>query len=883
MEEAFADEREDLLASRNRAQVFRFWLRTLMDVVRTAPREHWDILRQDVRAGARLMARNPGFAATAVLTLALGVGGSTSIFSVVYAVVLRPLAFPQSERIVDVGWGTAADGVDTTATRTVSLVDFEMLRAKCKSFELVSVTRFDSLSSERDSLTVPLPGTALQDLSIGAAYRSPIMASASFFKLVGASTVIGRLPDERDEKPGARPVAVLSYSTWTSRYGRDPKAIGRSLVRYRDDGGSESVTVVGVLAPDALKDLWSGPESPAVASLDTNVLRGDAAHNYSFLTVRARLAHGVTLEAARAELAAITPGLRPTLRKTAANAVAVLRANRLFDERVGRVRAPLLFFMWAVLGLLLVACANVSSLVLARTISRQSEFAARLALGARPLRLARQLLTESAVLALSGGVLGVALAWAGWRAFMAISPPMPRLDESGIGLPALLFALAAVLLATCVSALVPAWLSSRRGVADGLRRAGGAHSAVTGFSRSLALLPAAEVAVVLVLLAGTGLLVNSFAHLVAFDLGFDARSIAMVTIRHRLPDVAASQPKPNGDERQTVAVLSVRQRAAAAVGDEIMRRVASIPGVLAAGLSGDDPFGTPYRYSDVRLGDADPPVDADRRAASPSARDALGLRLIGGRWFSGDDREGTPLVAVVNQTMAKTLWSGRSPIGERFLEDRRAWQVVGVVADVHTFGARKGATPTFYVPTTQAYPDPAMLVVRKRPGATGVEGLVAAELARVGDRIQAGTPRRLADIWWRQLADARFLTLVVSAFSLLALLISLVGVHGVLRFSVAQRTREMGIRKALGATDADLVTLVIGQALRFTLPACLVGLVAAWAAGPAIRSLLFGITPTDPLTLLTAALLLVVAVVVAAYFPARRASAVDPSLSLKCE
>jgi ABC-type antimicrobial peptide transport system permease subunit len=209
--------------------------------------------------------------------------------------------------------------------------------------------------------------------------------------------------------------------------------------------------------------------------------------------------------------------------------------------------------------------------------------------------------------------------------------------------------------------------------------------------------------------------------------------------------------------------------------------------------------------------------------------------------------------------------------------------VVGVVGDVHSFGARSQARPTFYVPTTQTYPDPVLLVVRKRPGATGIEKLLAAELATLGSPIKAGVPRQLEKMWWRQLSDARFLTLVVSVFSLLALAIALVGVHGVLRFSVAQRTREMGIRKALGATDAHIVTLVIGQALRFTLPACLVGLVAAWAGGPAIRSLLFGITPTDPLTMVAAVILLIAAVVAAAYFPARRASTVDPAVSLRCE
>ncbi len=883
MEQAFSDEQEDVLTRRKRTQVLGFWLRTLVDFARTAPREQWDILRQDLRAGARLLARSPGFAITAILTLALGIGGSTSIFSVVYAVVLRPLAFPQSERVVDVGWGSAEQAGGAPAVlRPVSLSALQALRERCKSFDVIAATQHDSLSSDRGALYVRLPDSELS--GVGPGFVPPMMASASFFKLLGVSAVLGRLPDERDEQPGATPVAVLSYSTWTSVYGRDAKVIGRTLVRHLAHDRRKSVTIVGVLAAGALKGLgWDGPEVSAVASLDADTMRDGTGRDISSLYVYARLAPGVSVGAARAELATLTPRLAPSPPKTAANITASLRANLLRDERVGRVRAPLVLFLWAVLGLLLVACVNVSSLVLARTISRRHEFAARFALGARPFRVARQLLTESAILSASGGITGLALAWAGWRAFMAISPSMPRLNDSGIGMPALLFALAAVLLATCVSALVPAWLSSRRAVADGLRRAGGAHAAATGFSRPLALLAAAEVATVLVLLAGTGLLVNSFARLVASDLGFDARSIVMVTITHNLPDEGTSRQAPGGNEQHTVAVLSARQRKAAAIGDEITQRIAAIPGVAAVALTGDDPFGLPCRYSDARIEDADPPVDADRRVASPAALDALGLRVISGRWFGRDDREGMPLVAVVNETMAKRLWNARSAVGGRFLEGRLTRRVVGVVGDVHNFGARRHAAPAFYIPTSQAYPDPVMLVVRKRPGAIGVGNLVAAELAKIGNRIEAGAPRQLENIWWRQLSDARFLALVVSVFSLIALAIAVVGVHGVLRFSVAQRTREMGIRKALGATDADLVTLVIGQALRFTLPACLVGLVAAWAAGPAIRSLLFGVTPTDPLTMVIAVVLLVAAVVVAAYFPARRASAVDPSLSLKCE
>jgi putative ABC transport system permease protein len=295
-------------------------------------------------------------------------------------------------------------------------------------------------------------------------------------------------------------------------------------------------------------------------------------------------------------------------------------------------------------------------------------------------------------------------------------------------------------------------------------------------------------------------------------------------------------------------------------------------------------FGPPYRYgADVQIGDSPLKVSPSLRIASANAFDALGMHLAGGRWFAESDREGAPLVAVVNQTMAARFWRGRSPIGDRIVQRGRELQVVGIVADVYELGARHDVRPTLYLPTAQMSPHPVMLVVRTRAGVNGVDRVVAAELAQMGGRIQTGGPRRLEDIRWRQLADARFLTLVLVTFSLLALGIALVGVHGVLRFSVAQRTREMGIRRALGASRFNLVALVVGQALRFALAGCLVGLIAAVAAGPAIGSLLFGITPADPLTLAAAISLVITAVIVAAYFPARRAGAVDPALSLRCE
>jgi len=317
----------------------------------------------------------------------------------------------------------------------------------------------------------------------------------------------------------------------------------------------------------------------------------------------------------------------------------------------------------------------------------------------------------------------------------------------------------------------------------------------------------------------------------------------------------------------------------------LIRRVSAVPGVAAAGLTSAEPLGGSGATNPIEIASSRQSAHAYTRFASATAFRALGMHLAGGRGFTEADREGMPLVAIVNQTMVRRFWNGRNPVGDRIIHGRRTLEVVGIIADVHERGARQEVEPTFYMCSAQIpIPDWALtLVVRAQPGATGVGELVAAELGQMGDRIEAGSPRRIEDIWWRQLADARFLTLVVVTFSLLALAVALVGVHGVLRFSVAQRTREMGIRKALGATRYDLIALIVGHALRFGLAGCLVGLVAAAAAGSAIRSLLFGITPTDPLTLVAATLLLITAVIVAAYLPARRASAVDPALSLRCE
>jgi predicted permease len=612
--------------------------------------------------------------------------------------------------------------------------------------------------------------------------------------------------------------------------------------------------------------------------------RDDGGRELFTLSLIGRLSPGATVDDAKAEMAPLSPHLSQNMPTFLAAIKPSLGAIQLREQVVGRVRAPLLAFLAAVSCLLLLASVNVASLVLARALSRRQEFSARFALGARPLRVARQLLTESALLAFCGGGLGLGLAWAARRAFVAISPSMPRLDDSGIGTPAMLFALAGVLLAMTVMAIIPAIQSSRQGVMEGLRRAGGAGNATPLFSRPLAVLAATELALVLALLSGTGLLVNSFARLVSFDLGFDSRSTLVVTLERTTKPSAAATPSSPTAAPQSTAALSDRQQVLASIDHEVLDQVTSIPGVMMAGITGDDPFGTPYRYGiDLQIGATAKPANVALRLAGPTALQTLRMRMSAGRWFASADRDGAPFVAVVNESMARRVWTDRSPIGERIVSGRRVFDVIGVVTDVRELGARADARPTIYLSTLQLPADPSMLVVRTHPGMTGVDRRVTEALATMADRVNAHSPRWLETIWWRQLSDARFLTMVLSVFTALGLGVALVGVYGVLRFLVTLRTREMGIRKALGATRFDLISLVIGQALRFAIPGCIAGLVIAFAAGPALRSLLFGVTPTDPLTMVTATLLLVAAVVAGAYFPARRASAVDPARSVRAE
>ena len=866
MEQAFCDEHDEMSVRRKWLDAVGLWLRTVKDLARTAPREHWDLLRQDLRIGLRLLVRDRGFAIAAILTLALGIGGTTAIFSVVNAVVFRPLPFPQPARLV------AIDSIPAKASGwtqgPLAYEQFVAIRRQCPALDCVGVELAGGYHLKDDSGRTPIPVS---------------LVSASLFRVFRASVVAGRLPDDGAERPGAPLIAVIAHRLWTSRFAADPAIVGRVFTREVSPGESRTVTVVGVLARDFVFPYpMSTAEETAWSPLQWDVEMPGANPYLSFsLQTFARLRQGASLTAAQAQLDTVARRMAATTETKCE-----LRLTSLRDNVVGNAKAPLLAFLAAVGLLLLIACVNVANLMLARANARRQEFAVRTALGAGRFRVARQLLTESALLAVAGGGLGLVLAAAGSRAFVTISPPMPRLQETHIDLTVLAFTLAAVVFATLTAGLVPAFQCSRGSVTEALSRVGASYGTTRRWRRPLGLLATIQLGLALMLLVGAGLMMNSFVRLIRFDLGLDPTRVLAVDFVHRSRAPARASRTFEEEKGRGVSVLDDAGRRVVALNEEIVARLSAVPGIVRVGLTDNLPLtgmrsGTGVRIEGRAASGQQPMVET--RSVTPGYFQALGIRLDRGRWFDSNDREGTRRVAIVNQTMARRFWASGGPIGQHVMVNGRRTEIVGVIKDVYHGGARDEVLSEIYQPHAQTPRSRGTLIVKRSVGARGVESAVTSILRDPDAGVNVLRMRSLEDLWSGLFADARFTTVVLSIFTGLAVLLALVGVHGILAYSIVQRRRELGIRAALGATRFDLMTLVIGQALRYAVAGAALGLLAAVGAGRLIRSLLFGVTPTDAFTLVSVTVLLLGAVVVAAYWPARRASGLDPVTSLRCE
>lgn len=809
----------------------------------------WDRIARDLRYAVRQMIRQPGFAAVAVLTLALGIGGTTAMFSVVNAAVLRPLPYPEPERLV---WVTEV--LPEMATHEFAPgPHFLAWRDRAQTL--------DQIGAYVPAVST-LTGAGEPERLHG------VRASAGFLPMLGVTPLHGRhfLPTE--DRAGEAGVVLIGHALWQRRFGGDADILGRSLTL--DD---RPYTVVGVLPPDFRffqpADLW------VPLALDPEQ---EGRQYVTNLDAIARLTPGVDREEAQAELEVIRqqyeasmPANHPVLDGT----VRVARLHRVLVGDTGRL---LLILLGAVGFVLLVACANVANLSLSRAVTRQREFAVRAALGAGRGRLVRQVLTESLLLAACGGALGLMAAfWLTGMLWRLAGPSavgaIGDVATLGVDLRVLGFTALTVLLSGVLFGLAPVLQISRVDVARSLKGTSLAAGFRAGGLRQL--LVVIEVALTLVLLAGAGLLVRSFVHLLDVDPGY--RPDRLLTLRVSLPDAQY----PTADHRRAFYA-------------EVVERASSLPGVRSAALTNHLPLTrlgfhgwlTIPGRSDA-AGDKPPehpptPVSI----VSPEYFNTMGIPLRAGTLFTDSHDAGSPRVAILSESLARQLFPNDDPIGRQVWvpgPGKGAPTIIGIVGDVRHEGLDAEILPQVYVPVRQSPWASMTLVVRSDGDPMLLGPAVRSEVRALDPHLPIYEMQSMEQRLAQSLSSRRMNLMVVGAFAVLALTLAAVGVYGVMAYTVSQRTREIAIRIALGAGVPNVLTLVVGQGMALVGAGVMVGLIGAWALTRVIASLLFGVSPTDPLVFITTAALLSAIALLACYLPARRATPIDPAVVLRCE
>ena len=818
-------------------------------------------LSQDLRYALRGLRRQPSFTLVATLTLGLGIGANTALFSVLDAVLLRPLPYGDPDRLVRIFDTHQAQGRHREHPSPGNFLDW---RAKNRVFEAMAAWQDGS-------------GTATLRGDHEATVVETVKVTPDFFGVMGVPPALGRTfarvgePgaafNVADRYAGGDRVVVMSHALWTRRFGADPRVVGRVL-----DVDGVGWRVLGVMPagfdmPRGTTELWIPWDIvPSFASFPAGPPR-----DLRFLEVVARLRPDVSLEQGNEELQALAGGLAE--QHPRANAGWSVRVVPLEEEIVGRARPVILLLFGAVGLVLLLACANVASLQLARALARRREMAVRLALGAGRLRVLRQLLTESALLGVLGGLVGLAVAYAGLCAVLAAQPlGLPRLAEVGLSVRVFTFSVGLSLVASLLFGLVPALEALHTPVANSLQESGRGATASPGARRARRALVVSEVAIALVLLTGAGLLVRSFLKVLAVDPGFDPRGLAVMRI---------------GLDHATYT----KGTQAREFYRGLTRRLEDVPGVVAVGAVTAlpmSPVGTDFSRPYWREGEADPGGDApkaDIRMATPGYFEAMRTTLRRGRAFTNADGPEAPRVIVVNETLARKVWPGRDPLGQRLVLDYLGgaypYEVVGLVNDTRFRGLKAAPRPELFIPHAQNPYLDLSLVVR-------TAGEPGPMLRTVQQAIRAIDPRQPAyglftmdELVRRSVSADRFTTLVLALLASVALLLAATGIYGVLSFLVAQRTSEIGLRLALGASPRQVVGLVMSETLRLTLAGCALGLLASLALVRLASRLLYGVGPTDPLAFGLALLFMAAVALAASLQPARRASRLDPLIALR--
>ncbi|HEX8559122.1 MAG TPA: ABC transporter permease [Pyrinomonadaceae bacterium] len=806
-------------------------------------------LLKDIRYAARTLLKSPGFTAVAVAALALGIGANTAIFSVVKAVLLNPLPYPQAERLV---WVRESNPAADIPDEPASAPNFNDWRAQGRSFEGLAAFANSAVTlTDGDDEPERLPA---------------VSTSANFFEVLGVAPAVGRgfMPEE--EAAGRNRVAVISHGLWQRRFGASRQALGQTLTL-----NGAAYTVVGVAPPD-FKHPVAGPKPPELW-LPIAFNFAQAARRSDYLNVVGRLKGGAGVEQARAELAAVAARLAQEYPTT--NAGWTVTVAPLHERVVGNVRQSLWVLMGVVAFLLLIACANVANLLLARAASRRQEVAVRTALGAGRARIIRQFLTESLLLALAGGGLGLLLAAWGVELLVALSPGnIPRLDEVGLDARVLLFTLCVSAATGVVFGLLPA-LSASKGDLSGSLKEGGSRGSTAGrgASRLRSTLVVAEIAITVVLLAGAGLMVRSFLAIQSVDPGFRPERILTF-------DFALPAAKYKGEPE------------IAAFYEQFAARAAALPGVERAALVSALPLaGGADILAFVVEGRPELPPEKVQDAAfytvTPDYFELMGIRHVRGERLDGRHREGAPDACVINETMARKYWPGEDPVGKRLNTGNPAtnpWvTVVGVVADTRSSALEKEPYPQVYLPALQFRQRSMTFVARTSGDPLALTPAVRRELSAMDKDLPLYNVRTMEQVLAASVSRRRFQMTLIGAFAGVGLLLAAVGIYGVISYSVAQRRHEIGVRMALGARGGDILRLVVGQGLGLTAAGVGVGLAAAFALTRVLSSLLYGVSAADPLTFACVALALVGVALAACLAPARRATKVDPMEALRYE
>ena len=800
----------------------------------------------DLRYAVRMLAKSPAFSLIAILTLGLAIGANSAIFSVVDAVLLRPLPYPHSEQLVRVFGSQPQLALAPTAP-----ANFIEWKEENQVFDRIGTyvgQGFNLLGGDKPERVIG------------------VRASADLLQLLGVQPALGRLFTNDEDQEGRGQVVILSHEFWRNRFGGEPNTLQQTITL-----NDQPYTVIGVMPagfafPGTRTQVWVPVAFNAAErkTRDTN-----------FIDVVARLKPGVSIEQARANMNAVARSQTERYPKT--NTGIGVKVVSLQEHTVGDVRPMLVVLLGAVAFVLLIACANVANLLLARAAARQREMAIRGALGASRTRVVRLLLTESVLLAVVGGAVGLLLAIWSLDLLVSLKPAnLPRLAEIGVNRTVFLFTLAVSVVTGLLFGVAPALQVSKMDLNEGLKESSRGGTDSPRRHRMRALLVVSEVALSLVLLVGAGLMIRSFSRLLAVDPGFKADHVLTAFVS--LP--VSKYPKR---EEQT------------AFFDRLLERLRNVPGVSAAGVVSDIPL---YGGSSTGF-DVDGRPEAapgqrpltDYRVINPDYFATMGMKLVKGRAFSRYDNEDAPGVVIINETMAARFFAGEDPVGRRLDlsgDPKDLREIVGVVGDVRNYGVDAEVKPEVYVPFLQSAPgylsgmvSAMTIAVRSAIEPTALAASLREQVQAL-DKDQPVSEIRTME-WYLadSMAQRRFNVLLLGAFAGLALILAAVGIYGVIAYTVTQRTHEMGIRIALGAQGGDILKLIFAHAMLTTLAGIVIGLGAAFGLTRLLQNLLYQVTATDPFVFASITLLLLVVAMAATYIPARRAMKVDPITALR--